>query len=62
MHARACVGHPLPAADVAAGFSKFCWHYNYNMQATAHYMLGAHAIRVKRLKSLKDCHSASHRD
>jgi len=22
---------------VAAGFSKYCWHYNYNMQATAHY-------------------------
>jgi len=28
------VHHEKSTADVAAGFSKYCWHYTYNMGAT----------------------------
>jgi len=37
-----------PTADVAAGFSNYCWHYNYNMQATAHYTPVTMSIRKSR--------------
>jgi len=54
-----------PTADVAAGFStaelldlKYCWHYNYNIQATAHYSMRTMqtALAVYSRTSMQLCH------